>query len=112
MAFVTPIQNTGRAAAELEDDMSWNLLVFSLIGLFAGAGARLFNPDRRPRKILATLALGTAGAVLGGLISWLMWAPEETAVHTGALLLSFLGAGLGLGFWRGVAYARSLRGRT
>jgi uncharacterized membrane protein YeaQ/YmgE (transglycosylase-associated protein family) len=90
--------------------MMWNLLVFALIGLVAGGAARLFYPGREPLRILGTMALGMAGSLLGGLLSWVYWPAVEGSFTTGNLLMSVLGALLVLVFWAGVAYARS-RGR-
>jgi uncharacterized membrane protein YeaQ/YmgE (transglycosylase-associated protein family) len=90
--------------------MLWNLVVFALIGLFVGGAARLFYPGRQPWRILGTLVLGVAGSLLGGLLSWTIWPAVESDIHTGALLISFLGAVLGLVLWAGVAYARSIGG--
>jgi uncharacterized membrane protein YeaQ/YmgE (transglycosylase-associated protein family) len=51
----------------------WNLLVFAVIGLFAGAAARLLYPGRRPVHILGTLVVGIVGALAGGMTSWSVW---------------------------------------
>ena len=88
--------------------MWWNLGVFALIGLLAGASARLFYPGRQPMRILATLALGMAGSLLGGLLSRAFWPAVEGQFTSGALLMSALGAVLVLVAWAGVAYARSI----
>jgi uncharacterized membrane protein YeaQ/YmgE (transglycosylase-associated protein family) len=87
--------------------MSWNLVVFALIGLFAGCGARLFYPGRQLINVLGTLVLGAVGGLLGGLLSWSIWAAETGNIHTGALMLSFLGALVVLVLWPLVVYARS-----
>jgi len=92
--------------------MLWNLVVFALIGLFAGGAARLFYPGRQPMRILGTLALGTAGAMLGGLLSWAMWPAVEGDIHTGALLMSLLGAAVLLVSWAVWAYARAISGHA
>jgi uncharacterized membrane protein YeaQ/YmgE (transglycosylase-associated protein family) len=89
--------------------MLWNLAIFALVGLFAGGAARLFYPGRQPMQILATMMIGVAGALLGGLLSWPFWPAVEGQVSFGGLLMSLLGAGLGLVGWAGVAYARRIR---
>ncbi|HEV3255450.1 MAG TPA: hypothetical protein VG013_01095 [Gemmataceae bacterium] len=92
--------------------MLWNFVVFALIGLLAGGAARLFYPGRQPVKILATMVLGMAGALLGGLLSWAIWPPVQAEFSSGALLMSILGAVLALVLWAGVAYGRSISGRA
>lgn len=88
----------------------WDLIVFALIGLLAGAAARLGYPGREHRKVLATLLLGMAGSLLGGLLSWAMWPAVDGQLHLGALLTSLLGAVLVLVLWPCVAYVRSISG--
>jgi uncharacterized membrane protein YeaQ/YmgE (transglycosylase-associated protein family) len=88
--------------------MLGNLVVFAVIGLLAGAAARLFYPGRQPARILGTLVLGMVGSLLGGLLSWAYWPEVDGQFQAGALLVSILGAVLLLGFWAGVAYARSV----
>ncbi len=91
--------------------MLWNLVVFALIGLFAGGAARLFYPGRQPMRILGTLVLGMAGSLLGGMLSWTWWPMVEGDFHSSALLSSLLGAVLVLVLWAAVAYKRRLSGR-
>jgi uncharacterized membrane protein YeaQ/YmgE (transglycosylase-associated protein family) len=87
-----------------------DLIVFAVIGLLAGAGARLWYPGREPVKVLGTLLLGMVGAVLGGLVSWALWPAVEGQLHYGALLTSLVGAGVVLVLWACVAYARNISG--
>jgi len=70
-----------------------------VIGLIAGALARLIMPGRDPMGLLATLALGIVGSIVGGLVSSLIWR-TETGFHPGGLLLSLLGAIFALWIWR------------
>ncbi len=70
-----------------------------IIGLIAGALARLIMPGRDPMGLLATLALGIVGSIVGGLFSSLIWS-NESGIHPGGLLLSFLGAVFALWIWR------------
>ena len=61
-----------------------------IFGLIVGALARLVMPGRDPGGWIATLVLGIAGSMLGGLIGRAMgvYAPGQ---H-GGFLMSFLGA--------------------
>ena len=92
--------------------MASNLVIFVLIGLFAGAAARLFYPGRQPLRILGTLVLGIAGSLVGGLSSWAIWQAVDGDIHYGALLMSAVGAVVGLVLWAVAAYWRSLGGRS
>ncbi len=85
-----------------------DLVVFALIGLFAGAAARLWYPGREPLKILGTMLIGMAGSLLGGLISWAVWTSVDGQLHAGALLTSLLGAVVLLAGWAALAYARRI----
>jgi len=88
--------------------MLWNLAIFVLVGVFAGGAARLFYPGRQPMQVLGTMMIGVAGALLGGLLSWAFWPAVEGQVSSSGLLMSLLGAGLGLAGWASVAYARRI----
>ena len=70
-----------------------------IIGLIAGALARLIMPGKDPMGIVATILLGIVGSVIGGLVSSFIWR-SETGFHTGGLILSLLGAILVLWVWR------------
>ena len=88
----------------------WNLVVFAVIGLLAGAAARLLYPGRRPTRILGTMILGMIGAVGGGMISWSRWPNVAAEFHSGNLILSILGAMIVIVLWAGVSYTRRLSG--
>jgi uncharacterized membrane protein YeaQ/YmgE (transglycosylase-associated protein family) len=65
-----------------------------VIGLIAGALARLIMPGRDPMGIIATIVLGIVGSILGGLVSWAIWGPETAgeSFRPAGLLLSIVGA--------------------
>jgi uncharacterized membrane protein YeaQ/YmgE (transglycosylase-associated protein family) len=92
--------------------MLWDLPVFALIGLLAGAAARMFYPGRQPMRILGTLALGTAGGLVGGMISWASWPEVDGQFQSGNLVLSILGAVLMIAVGAGVSYARDIGGHA
>lgn len=62
-----------------------------IIGLIAGALARLVMPGKDPMGILATIILGIVGSILGGLVASLIWS-AEAGFQPAGLLLSVLGA--------------------
>ena len=70
-----------------------------IIGLIAGALARLIMPGKDPMGVLATILLGIVGSIIGGLIGGLIW-HSGNGFHAGGLFLSLLGAILVLWIWR------------
>jgi uncharacterized membrane protein YeaQ/YmgE (transglycosylase-associated protein family) len=89
--------------------MWWNLAIFALIGLLAGAAVRVFYANREPMRIVGTLVLATVGSLLGGMMSWAFWTEVDGQFSFGALVMSLLGAVVVLAVWPSVAYARSRR---
>jgi uncharacterized membrane protein YeaQ/YmgE (transglycosylase-associated protein family) len=86
-----------------------DLLVFAVIGMLAGAAARLWYSGREPMQVLATMLVGVVGAVLAGMISWAEWSAADGRLEPGALLTSLLGAVFALGLWACIAFGRSVR---
>jgi uncharacterized membrane protein YeaQ/YmgE (transglycosylase-associated protein family) len=70
-----------------------------IIGLIAGALARLIMPGKDPMGVLATIVLGIVGSIIGGLVSSLIWR-SDSGFHAGGLFLSLLGAIIVLWIWR------------
>ena len=70
------------------------IIILILIGLLAGAVARLVVPGRDPMGILATIVLGIVGSFVGGfiwnLIQYHRLAPHK--FHLAGILGSILGA--------------------
>jgi uncharacterized membrane protein YeaQ/YmgE (transglycosylase-associated protein family) len=75
-----------------------------IIGLIAGAIARLIMPGRDAMSWVATMLLGIVGSVVGGLISWAIWGADNTRTgsgfHPAGLILSIIGAIVVLWIWR------------
>jgi uncharacterized membrane protein YeaQ/YmgE (transglycosylase-associated protein family) len=73
-----------------------------IIGLIAGALARLIMPGRDAMSWLSTMLLGIVGSIIGGLISWAIWGPDTVngGFRPAGLLLSILGAIVVLWIWR------------
>ena len=63
-----------------------------IIGVIVGALARLIMPGKDTMSWLATLLLGVAGSILGGLVSWAIWGADETGFRPAGFLLSLIGA--------------------
>lgn len=71
-----------------------------IIGLIAGALARLIMPGKDAMSVIATMLLGIAGSILGGLVSWAIWGVDERGFRPGGFILAILGAILLLWVWR------------
>ena len=82
-------------------DIIWWLLV----GLIAGALARLLVPGRDPMGWVATLVLGLVGSVIGGLIGDLFTEGDQDLDPAG-LLGSILGAIIALLIYRAMVGRR------
>ncbi len=76
-----------------------SFLWWLIIGLIAGALARLIMPGKDPMGVLATVLLGIVGSVIGGLVAGLIWR-SDNSLHPGGLFLSVVGAILALWAWR------------
>lgn len=71
-----------------------------IVGLIAGALARLIMPGKDPMGILMTIILGVAGSFVGGFVATLIWRSETGGFRPGGIVLSVLGAILLLFLWR------------
>lgn len=87
-----------------------NVIVVTLIGLFIGAAARMFYPGRQPLHIFGTMALGTLGALVGWLVSWIYYPVVDGEIPTFSLFLAILGGMSVIVLWAGVSYGRRLSG--
>ena len=50
----------------------FNIIGLLVVGLIIGALARLLKPGRQRLSLLATLALGVVGALIGGIVASLL----------------------------------------
>lgn len=73
-----------------------------IVGLIAGALARLIMPGRDAMSWVATMLLGIVGSIVGGLVSWAIWGAEtpNSGFRPAGLLLSIIGAIVVLWIWR------------
>jgi uncharacterized membrane protein YeaQ/YmgE (transglycosylase-associated protein family) len=79
-----------------------------IVGLIAGGLARLIMPGKDPMGLLATILLGIAGSILGGLVSRALWGSDNGGFHTAGLLLSLVGAVLLLWIWRAIRSSKTV----
>lgn len=79
-----------------------------IIGLVAGALARLLVPGRQSMGLFMTMLLGLVGSVIGGGVSMLLFGedPMDPGFRPAGLILSTIGAIVAL-----LLYARSSRHR-
>jgi uncharacterized membrane protein YeaQ/YmgE (transglycosylase-associated protein family) len=79
----------------------WHIIGMLIIGLIAGALARLILPGKDPMGLLMTMVLGIVGSFVGGFFGNLIFPKEGQSIfRPGGLLLSILGAILVLWIWR------------
>lgn len=71
-----------------------------IIGLIAGALARLIMPGRDPMGIIATILLGIVGSIIGGLVGMAIWGSGSNGFRPAGLVLSIIGAIVVLWIWR------------
>jgi len=88
------------AAQREVKQMLMNVLSWIVVGLIAGALARLIMPGRDPMGIIATIVLGIVGSLVGGLVSMAIWRNNTSVFQGSGLLLSILGAILVLWIYR------------
>ena len=76
----------------------WNMLTFIIIllvvGLIAGAIARLLVPGRDPMGLLGTVALGVVGSFVGGFLQNLVFLHSVSlfALHPSGIIGSIIGS--------------------
>ena len=70
------------------------LVYLALIGLVAGALARLLVPGRNPMGCLGTIALGIVGSFVGGFLGYLLFGEDfgDGAVQASGIFGSIVGA--------------------
>jgi len=83
------------------------ILGLIVVGLIIGALARLLKPGRQRMSILATMLLGVAGAVIGGLIADWLDVGSITQLNFWGFLLALLAAILLIGVAEGVSGGRN-----
>jgi uncharacterized membrane protein YeaQ/YmgE (transglycosylase-associated protein family) len=94
------------ARAHTEVNGMVGVLGWILFGLIVGALAKLVMPGRDPGGIIITIALGIAGALVGGFVGQALgwYGPNDSA----GFFMSLFGAILLLGLYRMVAGRRTV----
>jgi uncharacterized membrane protein YeaQ/YmgE (transglycosylase-associated protein family) len=85
------------------------ILTWIIVGLVAGAIAKLILPGDDPGGIIVTILIGIAGAIVGGLIASALDIGDVSGFNLGSLLIAIGGAILLLLIYRMVAGRGSAR---
>ena len=81
------------------------IVMIIIVGLIAGALARLLVPGRDPMGIGATIVLGIVGSFIGGFLGYLLFHKDATqgALQPSGIIGSILGAIVALLIYRAVS---------
>lgn len=86
----------------------FNLIGLLVVGLIIGALARLLKPGRQRLSLVATLALGVVGALIGGVVATLLGTGDVFELN----VLGFVVAVIAAVLLVGVAEGMSSKGRS
>jgi uncharacterized membrane protein YeaQ/YmgE (transglycosylase-associated protein family) len=92
--------------------MVLTIIGFLLLGIIAGALARLLVPGRDPMGLLGTMLLGIVGSFVGGFLASLLLnrGSEEGLIQPSGLIGSVIGAIIALLIYKAVADRRTVTG--
>ena len=76
------------------------IIAWIILGLIAGAVAKLLMPGKDPGGIIVTIVIGILGAVLGGFISTALGMGTVSGFNLGSFVIAILGAILLLWLYR------------
>jgi uncharacterized membrane protein YeaQ/YmgE (transglycosylase-associated protein family) len=85
------------------------MIGFIIAGLIIGALARLVKPGKQNLGLLATLLLGLAGSVIGGVIASLLGTGDIFELNFLGFILAVIAAVLLIGVAEGVTRRRKVR---
>ena len=85
------------------------MIGFIVAGLIIGALARLIKPGRQHLSLLATLLLGLAGSVIGGLIASFLGTGDIFELNVLGFVVAVIAAVLLIGVAEGAAGRRRVR---
>jgi uncharacterized membrane protein YeaQ/YmgE (transglycosylase-associated protein family) len=85
------------------------MIGFIIAGLIIGALARLVKPGKQNLGLLATLLLGLAGSVIGGVIASLLGTGDIFELNFLGFILAVIAAVLLIGVAEGVSGRRKVR---
>lgn len=76
------------------------ILAWIVLGLIAGALAKLIMPGKDPGGIIITIIIGIVGALLGGWLGSLMGFGGVTGLNLGSIVTAILGSLILLAIYR------------
>ena len=76
------------------------IIAWIVLGLIAGALAKLIMPGRDPGGIIVTMLIGIAGALLGGWIFSLFGGGGVSGLNIGSIIVAVIGAIILLAIYR------------
>lgn len=85
--------------------MLWFIIVLLVVGLIAGALARLLVPGPDPMSLLGTWLLGVLGSFVGGFLGYVLFGADidDGAVQLSGVIGSIIGAIVLLLIYRAVS---------
>lgn len=81
----------------------FNLIGLLVVGLVIGALARLLKPGRQRLSLLATLALGVVGALIGGIVASLLGTGDIFELNVLGFIVAVIAAVLLIGAAEGMS---------
>lgn len=85
------------------------MIGFIIAGLVIGALARLIKPGKQNLGLVATLLLGLAGSVIGGVIASLLGTGDVFELNVLGFIVAVIAAVLLIGVAEGLAGRRRIR---
>lgn len=85
------------------------ILTWIIVGIIAGAVAKLIMPGEGPGGFIVTILLGIAGALIGGFIASAIGFGAVSGFNIGSLIIAILGAILLLFIYKLIAGNRTTR---
>ena len=82
---------------------NWSMIGFLVAGLVIGALARLIKPGKQNLGILATLALGLVGSLIGGVIAQFLGTGSIWELNVLGFVLAVIAAVLLIGVAEGMS---------
>ena len=87
--------------------MVMDILGLIVVGLIIGALARLIKPGKQSMSIVATMLLGVAGALIGGLIAGLLGTGGIFELNVLGFILAVVAAVILVGIYAGASGGRN-----